>query len=89
MTDDEFDEWVSESLESVPKKLGLCPRTTWMHPMNLQHPIDGEHVRKYPKIFFQYFRLSVSTFDYILNTIELDITEHSIGNLFYQERDWL
>lgn len=33
---DSDDEWFFEFSESVLKKAGVCPRTTWMHPMNLR-----------------------------------------------------
>lgn len=69
---DEFDEWVFDSSKFIPNKLGLCSRTTWMHPINLQSPIDGEYVRTYLKILFKYFHMSVSVFDYVLNIVKSD-----------------
>ena len=79
-SDDEFDDWF---LESVPAKIGIRPRSYWIHPMNLKRPTDGEYVRvclplrKHPDKFFKYFRMSISTYDYIMENIEEDITKYS------------
>ena len=79
-SDNEFEEWFAES---VPEKLGLCPHSVWMHPMNLKWLIDGEYIRVcvpicyYPDKFFKYFRMSVTTYEYILDSIREDITKYS------------
>lgn len=68
-SDDEFDEWF---LDSVPAKIGVHPRSFWVHPMNAKRPTNGEYMRvciplrKYEDKFFKYFRMTVSTYDYIL-----------------------
>lgn len=83
-SDEEFDNWVFESL---PQKLGLSPRKIWMHPINMLQTTEGEFVRicvpyrQYPDKFYKYFQMSVATFDYILNRIQVDITEHSFRPL--------
>lgn len=91
-SDDEFDEWF---LESIPEKVGLCHRSMWMHPMNKRRPADGEFIRvcipyqKYPTIFFQYFQMSASTFDYILESIKDDLIKYfNIDRRFHQQKDW-
>jgi hypothetical protein len=79
-SDDEWDEWLSEN---ILERLGLRPRSMWMHPLNLERFKNSEYVRicvplrKYPEKFRSYFRMSVSTFDYIHDTIKDDITKYS------------
>lgn len=79
-SDDEIDEWL---MESIPERVGLRCRSMWMHPMNLKRPKDGEFIRvcvpyrNYPTKFFQYFRISTFTFDYILASIEGDLVKYS------------
>ena len=80
-SEDEFDDWF---LDSVPAKIGVRPRSFWVHPLYATRGTHGEYVRvclrlrKYEDKFFKYFRMSVCTYDYILNHIEEDITKHSI-----------
>lgn len=79
-SDDELDEWF---LENTLDKVGLRLRKMWMHPLNMRRPIDGEFVRlcvplrRYPDKFYKYFRMSVSTFDYVVDGIKCDITKRS------------
>lgn len=79
-SDEELDQWFRES---VTKKVGLWDRSFWMHPMNKRRESDGEYVtvclplRQYPDKFFKYHRMSVSTYDYILENIKGDITKWS------------
>ena len=79
-SDDEVEEWLQESVEEKMRKF---QRISWMHPMNILRPKDGEYVRicvplrKYADKFFKYFRMSVSTFDYILGVITESVTKTS------------
>ncbi|XP_065212933.1 uncharacterized protein LOC135840368 [Planococcus citri] len=79
-SDDEFDEWF---LESIPEKIGIRPRSLWVNPLNMTRINDGEYVRiclplrKYPERFFQYYRMTISTHDFILKSIKESITKHS------------
>lgn len=79
-SDDEFDDWF---IESVIDKVGLRPRSLWMHPLNMEREMSGEYVtlclplREYPDKFFKYFRMKPSTYDYILETIKNDLIKYS------------
>lgn len=51
----------------------------WVHPLNENRDTTGLwnirmiHLRRYPKKFFQYFRMTPTNFDYILDLIRPDI----------------
>ncbi|CAI6372417.1 unnamed protein product [Macrosiphum euphorbiae] len=50
-------------------------RRWWVHPLNLKRPREGQFqvtfmtLRQYPEEFFKYFRMSIKTFDELLNMI--------------------
>lgn len=52
------------------------------HPINRKRKEFGEfhnlygELRNYPDKFYAYTRMSIDTFDYILNKIELKLTKH-------------
>lgn len=77
---DDEDEWL---LEDVCDKVGLHFRSHWVHPLNMLRPTDGEFVRvcvplrEYPDKFYKYFRMTVATFDYILDGVKCRITKRS------------
>lgn len=79
LDDDDFDyDWEDWLRESVLDKVGVRPRSMWVHPVNLARPVAGEFARvcvpyrQYPDKFSRYFRI-----DYILHSIEQDIVKHS------------
>ena len=78
--DDEFDTWLKEP---VLEAVGLNIRIVWMHELNMKRITDGEYVRvciplrQHPDRFFQYYRMSVKTYDYILKSIENNIQKYS------------
>lgn len=47
-------------------------REHWVHPINQKRDIRGfiDELRAYPEKFFNYCRMSISTFDYVLQAIE-------------------
>lgn len=53
-----------------------------VHELNKQRHLNGEfrHLyedyRKYPQKFFEYTRMSVKTFDYILQQIDVHLKQH-------------
>lgn len=60
----------------------LKKKKMWVHEYNKARK-DGEYfrtclpLRDYPDKFFNYFRMSVDTFDYILEAIQDDIKKQS------------
>jgi len=74
-TDDEDEEWENWLFEDIAVKVGACPRSYWVHKMYSRRDSDGEFwrvcipYRDYPDKFYKYFRMSVTTFDYVLESI--------------------
>lgn len=61
-------------LKTKPKN-----RKHWVHPINSERHTSGHYVQLYKKLrqdpvqFFNYFRMSISSFDELLSCIECDI----------------
>lgn len=71
-SDDDWDEFLMKDLSSAHKK--FRKRRFAVHPVNLNRK-NGEYytlcreLHKYPDKFFQYCRMSQTTFNYILSKI--------------------
>lgn len=56
-------------------------RTFWIHPFNLVRESNKrfftfyEEIRKYPNKFFEYYRMSISSFDELLEKLRPHITK--------------
>ena len=56
-------------------------RRYWVHPLLHKRPSIGEfhirynNLRNYPEKFFNYYRMSIKTFDELINLIESDIVQ--------------
>jgi len=65
-------------LEDIPKS---CSRKHWIHPLNLslEKSISFDtfymEIKNYPDKFFDYFRMSINTFEELLLHIRGDITK--------------
>lgn len=77
-SDEEWDYF----MENSHKNIFLKRSRYWVHEMYQQHE-KGEYqklclpLRKYTDKFQKYFRMSITTYDYILNEIKEDITKYS------------
>jgi len=74
------DEWDSFLLESPIFK---SRKRYWVHKLWQQRDDSGEFqnvctvLNNYPSKFYNYFRMDISTFEYILNAIKNDLTKYS------------
>ncbi|XP_025194756.1 protein ALP1-like isoform X2 [Melanaphis sacchari] len=71
---------------AVAEALGLLDppkvqRRYWVHPLNMDREKIGqfrtffENIRQYPDKFFEYYRMSISSFDELLKTLRPHITK--------------
>lgn len=62
--------------ENIHLKLDYCEETLWVHELNQERTTKGEYhtlfsqLRQHPDKFFEYCRMSIETFDLILNRVE-------------------
>lgn len=56
-------------------------RRYWVHPLNVEREKTGhfkdffENIRRYPQKFFEYYRMSISSFDELLEILRPHITK--------------
>jgi len=73
---------------AVAEALGLldppkAKRKYWVHPLNTNREKIGqfttffENIRQYPDKFFEYYRMSISSFDELLKTLRPHITKNT------------
>jgi hypothetical protein len=71
---------------AVTEALGLLDtikseRRYWVHPLNVEREKMGhfkdffENIRRYPQKFFEYYRMSISSFDELLEILRPHITK--------------
>jgi len=70
-----------ESGELDEPTLPTTPRQFWVHPLNQKREKEDlfenfySSIRKFPQNFFEYYRMSLTSFDELLETIRPHLTK--------------